>query len=141
MANVIIQRRKQFFVPGNCCFKVYVDGEHITTLTNGEKDQFDLDLGNHSLRVDNNFFTGKELQVSLAPEKDCRLETHANSIFGVLYVVAPLVLMAFSVLRFLHVSMSPIITSIALIPLFSLVLFFAFAYIFKKGVLLKELRY
>jgi len=139
MAEISIIRRKQLFAPMNCCFHVFIDGDKKTTLSNGDRDQLIVKEGKYQVHVKNNYFTSRKVLVVVNNEKVTKLETFGNPFVGWLYLIAPLILLAYATLRFFHVTIPGITPTVALVPLLLFVVLAALMGLLKMGVIVKEL--
>lgn len=116
MPELIIKRKKQFFAPANCCFRVYIDEIKKTTLSNGENDRFNIPSGEHTIQIRNNYFTSRKKNFIISDQQNISIETYSRTIIGWLYVIAPIVLLVFTFLRLIRVPMPLIVAILALAP-------------------------
>lgn len=137
MAELILRRKKQIFAPMNCCFRVYIDEQQKTVLQNGQKETLKMQSGTYSIRVQNNYFKSSEKEITVEENDILLVETYGNPLVGWLYILAPALLIIYTTLKMLHVSMPSYASTVALAPLFVFILVLAFVSIFKKGVLVK----
>lgn len=137
MPELIVERRKQSFAPANCCYRIYVDDVKQTTLSNGESDRFTIEVGRHLVKVRNNYFTSRNVEVELSENQTMKIETYSMPILGWLYVLAPVVLIIISSVKLFHVAMPGILFSLALVPLFLFIVLALLLGLLKKAILVK----
>ena len=137
MPELVVKRRKQFFAPANCCYHIYIDDVKEATLSNGETEHFTLESGKHRLRVRNNYFTSRKVNLELNENQKVEVETFSVPILGWLYILAPVVLIIISTLKLFHVVLSGVVFSIGLLPLFLFIVLALLLGVLKKALLVK----
>ena len=140
MAELILKRKRQFFAPANCCYQVYLNEVKKTTLSNGSSDRFKLDAGAYKLKIKNNYFTSRTIDLVLSADEKVVIETFSMPLLGWLYFLSPVVLIIFSALKLFHVLVPGILFSLGLIPLFLFITLAVLLGIIRKAILVKILK-
>lgn len=73
MGKLIISRRKEWQNRGRK-FKIFIDGENIDLIKNGEIKELDLKSGNHKVQFKIDWYGSSEVQVEIPEDKSISLE-------------------------------------------------------------------
>ena len=73
MAKLIISRRKEWQNRGRQ-FKIFVDGENIDLIKNGEIKELDLKSGNHKVKFKIDWCESQEVEIEIPEDKSRSLE-------------------------------------------------------------------
>lgn len=140
MPEIHIKRKKQLFVPFNCCFRVFIDDEKLSTLSNGDDDKLTIAEGKHIMQIRNNYFSTRKVLFEIKDNQIKVVETSSVFILGWLYYLAPIFLLIYASLKLFGISLPSFVAPVAITPFFLFIILALLFGLFKKAILLKGIK-
>jgi len=90
MSRLIISRKKEWLNRGRK-YNIYVDGDKVETITNGEVKELDMESGNHRVQFKMDWCSSPDLEIEIPEEKSKSLEVSgfklARWVLPLLYII------------------------------------------------------